>query len=299
MLHAGQNNNLMSTMVMTPEDDPDNDNEDPDSTPNSRPTPFDDDKIAVLKDPLNQLEQLATSNNVLSPTPGLSLNERLNIKIQSPTLPFSSSDPPPPFSPDSLEKVPAAAKALLLWKDDVEVLALDRAKKRSVRGEDDFKKDISPSIAANLHQKGKKAKNLLKEKKWMIHPHDKWKMYWDTYCGLIIFYSVLVIPYRICFNQEAVGFTLGLDYVIDFSFFLDMAMSFRTGYFTKSGHLTMNKSRIASSYLRSWFTVDFLSTVPLDTVLVILMVSELLEQMFCCSTSRGHSTKFSLSHSPL
>ena len=54
---------------------------------------------------------------------------------------------------------------------------------------------------------------------------------------------------------------------MDVLFFFDMILTFRTAYFTRINKLFITtSSRIAYNYLTTWFTVDFLSTFPVDTV---------------------------------
>jgi len=99
------------------------------------------------------------------------------------------------------------AKAILLWKGDKAVLAEERLKARQVRiaaggSPDDYKHDVGTGVQAMLEKRAKTAKAKVKERRFIIHPRMREKMYWDMYCGSIILYSVLVIPFRICFNQE-------------------------------------------------------------------------------------------------
>lgn len=38
--------------------------------------------------------------------------------------------------------------------------------------------------------------------RWVIMPRAPWKVRWDLWIGLIIFYSVILIPYRIGFGID-------------------------------------------------------------------------------------------------
>lgn len=109
----------------------------------------------------------------------------------------------------------------------------------------------------------------MKERKFVIDPRKRWKLYWDIVCGIFIIYSVIVIPFRLFFRRETKegSFSYILDWLIDFLFFMDMVFSFRTGYMHKNGQVVMNPKRIMQSYLRSWFVVDFFSTVPFDFII--------------------------------
>ena len=101
----------------------------------------------------------------------------------------------------------------------------------------------------------------------IIHPGLPSKMIWDVCVAVLIVYSVVLIPFRICFSTESTGFSLVLDYVIDVIFAIDMVLCFRTAYFLDDGRaLVIVPKLIATHYMRSWFIVDFLSTMPFDRI---------------------------------
>ena len=278
MLHIGQTNN-MANMMMTP-------------SPTKTPGKFSDvgdtpDFVGrVAEDSKDSLSPLVPVVEGSFSREGSPVDKPSTAKIKEPApleklrvAVLGSSDEiqaNEEIQEDTAQVNTAAAKSILLWKGDKETAAQERVKARERRisqggDPEDFKQDVSTNVSTMLTKKAESAKAKVKERKYIIHPRNRHKMFWDVYCGLIILYSVLVIPFRICFNQEAVGFTYFLDFAIDFSFFLDMVMSFRTGFYTKSGHLSMNSSRIASNYLRSWFLVDFFSTVPIERIVVLFL----------------------------
>ena len=47
---------------------------------------------------------------------------------------------------------------------------------------------------------------------YFVHPQSPQKIYWDLFIGVIILYSVVFLPYRIMFGQEASTFELVIDY---------------------------------------------------------------------------------------
>ena len=53
------------------------------------------------------------------------------------------------------------------------------------------------------------------------------------------------------------------DFLVDVFFLFDIVLNFRTAYYFES-LLVASPSAIARHYLRTWFPVDFLSSVPLD-----------------------------------
>jgi len=104
--------------------------------------------------------------------------------------------------------------------------------------------------------------------RWIINPDDMRKIKWDLVLGVMILYSVMIIPFRLSFGVESTGGYYILDWTIDCFFFLDICASFRTAYWHSydSEVLVCVPSAISAKYLKSWFTVDFLSTVPIDVI---------------------------------
>ncbi len=60
---------------------------------------------------------------------------------------------------------------------------------------------------------------------------DPRKMYWDLLVGTLIVYSMVVIPWRISFRQDASGAMLVFDYIVDGVFGIDIVISFNAAYF--------------------------------------------------------------------
>ena len=65
----------------------------------------------------------------------------------------------------------------------------------------------------------------------IIHPKDPRKIRWDLFCGILIVYSVMIIPWRIGFEVEATGLILIFDYMVDICFAFDMTFCFFTGIY--------------------------------------------------------------------
>lgn len=109
-------------------------------------------------------------------------------------------------------------------------------------------------------------------REWLIHPQVPWKMRWDLVVSYFILHSVVVIPYRLSTNYETTGFWLGFDYFIDTIFLIDMVFNTRTPYFSKEERVYVCVPKdIYSSYLRSWFAIDLMSTIPVDSLIPLMM----------------------------
>merc|ERR1719163_1564100 len=99
-----------------------------------------------------------------------------------------------------------------------------------------------------------------------FNPLGPTKKTWDLVLMFIIFYSVILVPYRISFDVEASGVFKGLDILFDVFFFADICINFFTMYEDDSGRMVSDLNRIAKEYLATWFTIDLVSTLPFDAI---------------------------------
>jgi hypothetical protein len=97
--------------------------------------------------------------------------------------------------------------------------------------------------------------------------HD-YKIRWDLFITALVVYSVLIIPFRIGFNSTPSAKAAIFDDCVTALFFVDILITFNTSYTDTSTELVIvDRKLIAVKYLRGWFTVDLLSTVPFDLIL--------------------------------
>jgi len=102
----------------------------------------------------------------------------------------------------------------------------------------------------------------------IYHPDSFGKMVWDILLSLVILYSVLTITYQIGFDYTFEGALANLDICIDILFAFDIVASFNTAVVDSDGNMTVNRSSIALIYLKGWFAIDFVSTVPIDRIVL-------------------------------
>merc|ERR1719399_1007041 len=100
----------------------------------------------------------------------------------------------------------------------------------------------------------------------LILPDRSWKLAWDVFLGVLIVYSVFVIPLRIGFGVEPVGLAEIFDITVDVLFGVDMIFTSRTAVQDGPDMLIKDARTIMRRYLKSWFVVDLASTFPTDRV---------------------------------
>ena len=96
---------------------------------------------------------------------------------------------------------------------------------------------------------------------YVIDPSTTWKVCWDIFVGSNILYSAIVVPFRLGFHVTITPMWLYAEVSVDVVFFVDMILSFLTSY-TDNGEKIKSIDQIALHYLKTWFTLDLVSTVP-------------------------------------
>lgn len=108
---------------------------------------------------------------------------------------------------------------------------------------------------------------------FIINPTSTFKTTWELVGLFMILYQAISIPYRICFEQEAQGFSLLFESIIDVCFILDIVIQFNSGFF-KKGQLVLKRVDIAKNYVTSWFIIDVMASFPYDWVISQFLSTE-------------------------
>lgn len=82
-------------------------------------------------------------------------------------------------------------------------------------------------------------------------------------------WNVFMLPINIAFSAET-NITSTIDKFVDWCFILDMIIVFRTTIIDKESGIEITRPKIiAINYLKGRFMIDFLSTVPLDSIAIV------------------------------
>jgi CRP-like cAMP-binding protein len=83
-------------------------------------------------------------------------------------------------------------------------------------------------------------------------------------------YIAIALPFTLGFGQFLEDYqkrrVSTSELAIDIIFLFDVALNFRTGLFGYEGQIIMDWQTVATTYLRTWFLVDFLSSVPIEVI---------------------------------
>uniref|UniRef100_A0A8C3XTZ6 Hyperpolarization activated cyclic nucleotide gated potassium and sodium channel 2 n=1 Tax=Chelydra serpentina TaxID=8475 RepID=A0A8C3XTZ6_CHESE len=107
---------------------------------------------------------------------------------------------------------------------------------------------------------------------WIIHPYSDFRFYWDFTMLLFMVGNLIIIPVGITFfKEETTAPWIVFNVVSDTFFLMDLVLNFRTGIVIEDNtDIILDPERIKKKYLRTWFVVDFVSSIPVDYIFLIV-----------------------------
>jgi hypothetical protein len=107
--------------------------------------------------------------------------------------------------------------------------------------------------------------------KGVLNPNYPARLAWDLNTMFLVMCDAMILPYQMSFTDgesPALFDTIWLILTTTF-FTIDIFMNFHTGYQAgardtdcEPGRMVTKRRRIAKNYFRTWFGIDFVSTVP-------------------------------------
>lgn len=109
---------------------------------------------------------------------------------------------------------------------------------------------------------------------------------WDYFVMIIATWNALALPIELAFEPKITESSENatLNAIIDFLFLIDIIVVFRTSIIGENGEIVTDQKTIAIKYLKGSFWIDFLSTVPLDSMAGIFLDANTASQfkLFGC-----------------
>ncbi|XP_067850480.1 potassium/sodium hyperpolarization-activated cyclic nucleotide-gated channel 1-like [Heptranchias perlo] len=107
---------------------------------------------------------------------------------------------------------------------------------------------------------------------WIIHPYSDFRFYWDLVMLLLMVGNLIIIPVGITFFTESTS-TIWIVFNVasDTFFLLDLIVNFRTGIVVEdNAEIILDPKVIKWKYIKSWFILDFVSSIPVDYIFLII-----------------------------
>lgn len=146
------------------------------------------------------------------------------------------------------------------------------------RSSDDQDIDMIVQFIDKLKERQEKNKGRVytmdrRKKPFLILRHDSpYRMGWDLVMMVLLVYVSLTLPYTLGFGDSEILEVI--DRIFDMLFCIDVVLNFRTTYPDPIDEkIIMDGKMIACKYLKSWFCLDFFSSVPFDLITAGIMPS--------------------------
>ena len=117
------------------------------------------------------------------------------------------------------------------------------------------------------------------EPRFMLHPGDPRRMFWDLFCMTLLVYSVINVPLQVAFEDSSQGCSSSfahqhwmfyVDMVVDFAFMFDLLLKLRTAYWhpAKKATLVTDQKSIFINYAKGFFWIDLMGAFPVDLIML-------------------------------
>merc|ERR1719487_2432871 len=123
------------------------------------------------------------------------------------------------------------------------------------------KKGALDHFRFNFSDSFKNALVLLGLTGYTVHPNGSFRLGWDAFGAVLIFYDLLVIPFSQAFKPAPTPASDAIDWLALIFWTCDMLQAPFLGFYSKGEYIT-DKRRIMVNYLRSWFLVDLVVVGP-------------------------------------
>ena len=111
----------------------------------------------------------------------------------------------------------------------------------------------------------------------LLHPNSNFKLLWACFICVIVLYTAIVTPVRIAFLEDegpsSVTYWV-FDAIADVCFLIDIVINFSSAEEIDGGILLTDRKQLALRYLKSWFLVDAISSVPINLVMLLGDISQ-------------------------
>ncbi|KAK3263364.1 hypothetical protein CYMTET_27827 [Cymbomonas tetramitiformis] len=140
----------------------------------------------------------------------------------------------------------------------------------------------SPPEASDLlfgSKQGVKVRKITQERpsSLVIMPDGQFRRAWDISQAVILLYLAITVPYRVAFNQPAMGVMFCIELLQDCFFYVDIGLNFFTGYYDRASEVVTNLPSVQRNYVTTWFTIDIVACLPID------LTQRIVANKFWCS----------------
>ncbi|XP_042601921.1 LOW QUALITY PROTEIN: potassium/sodium hyperpolarization-activated cyclic nucleotide-gated channel 1-like [Cyprinus carpio] len=113
--------------------------------------------------------------------------------------------------------------------------------------------------------------------------------YWDLVMLLLMMGNLIILPWGITFFEDQNTLPwITFNVASDTLFLVDLVLNFRTGIMEgDNSQIILDPKVISRRYLRGWFLVDFISSIPVDYIFLVVDIEARLESAEVYRTARA------------
>ncbi len=128
---------------------------------------------------------------------------------------------------------------------------------------------VAAAAAAQTGQVKAKARSQL----WwrllppMIRPDNPYRVRWNLLMTVVIIWFAFSAPFAMAFALSPFGWWYAVELVFTLLTLVDIGLSFNTGFESQHNQVTvivMSRSVVARNYLKTWFLLDLISSIPFE-----------------------------------
>jgi hypothetical protein len=108
----------------------------------------------------------------------------------------------------------------------------------------------------------------------ILTPSGPRKRQWDLFVMVLVLYSAVALPLRMCFDARAEGVLWSLEASISVVFLADVFVAFNTAI-EIDGAWVYDRTSIAKSYFAGWFWIDAPSSVPVELIELLITTQDI------------------------
>lgn len=98
--------------------------------------------------------------------------------------------------------------------------------------------------------------------KSLFTPDNGFLKYWSFVLLGCMLWTATIMPYRLCFFEEAYDVWFGLDMFVDGIFMLDILITFNSAYEERANIIIYDRKKIALKYAKGWLFFDLFACIP-------------------------------------
>jgi hypothetical protein len=98
-------------------------------------------------------------------------------------------------------------------------------------------------------------------------PKSKFKSFWNALIMIFLVYTGTYVPFKVAFlNTDNSLIENFMELIIDCIFMFDIVVNFISAYEDRECNIEHRLSKIALSYITSWFLLDVFSSIPYQLI---------------------------------